>query len=214
VLYVVTLAGVLVAVLVAFLVWGTASRRYVLPCPAFLRWMVELDNPFTRTNRAAVIVEQLGLEPGMRVVDIGCGPGRLTLPLAEAVGPEGRVVAMDLQDGMLARVREKAGKAGLSRVEYLRAAAGEGALGNARFDCAVMVMVLGEIPNRAAALAEAFEALRPGGLLSVTEVIFDPHFQRQRTVLGLARAAGFRHLRTFGHPHAYTLHLGRPPIDQ
>src|SRR5215510_15307809 len=73
--------------------WLVVSRRRSLPCPVWLRWMVELDNPFTKTNRAHVIVEYLRVAPGMYVLDIGCGPGRLTVPLAKAVGESGCVVA-------------------------------------------------------------------------------------------------------------------------
>jgi hypothetical protein len=80
--------------LIIFLVWRLASRRHSLPCPVWLRWLVELDNPFTKTNRAAVIIEHLGLQPGMAVIDVGCVPGRLTIPLAKQVGEQGEVVAM------------------------------------------------------------------------------------------------------------------------
>jgi ubiquinone/menaquinone biosynthesis C-methylase UbiE len=51
---------------------------------------------------------------GDTVVDLGCGPGFFTLPLAELVGPEGRVVAVDVQEGMLEIVRTRAEAAGLS----------------------------------------------------------------------------------------------------
>ena len=83
--------------------------------------MVESDNPFTKVNCAKTIVEHLNVKPGMSVLDAGCGPGRLTLPLAEAVGPQGSVMALDLQEGMLSRVREKVQNAGLQNVEFLQA---------------------------------------------------------------------------------------------
>ena len=79
-------------------IWRVGSRRRSVPCPVWLRWLVELDNPFTKTNRAAVIVERLELEPGMAVLD--AGPGRLAIPIARQVGPQGEVVAMDIQAGM------------------------------------------------------------------------------------------------------------------
>src|SRR5690349_21980666 len=89
-------------------IWRVGSRRRSLPCPVWLRWLVELDNPFTKTNRAAVIIEHLSLQPGMVVLDAGCGPGRLTIPVARLVGEQGAVVALDLQPGMLERTRKKA----------------------------------------------------------------------------------------------------------
>ena len=202
--------GTIGVALLVFVGWRLASRRHSLPCPVWLRWLVELDNPFTKTNRAAVIVEHLGLRSGMTVLDLGCGPGRLTVPLARAVGPQGVVVAVDIQSGMLDRAREKVRAANLSNVEFLQAGAGEGKLGRERFDRALLVTVLGEIPDRTAALREIFEALKPGGVLSVTEIVFDPHFQGRRTVNDLAVTAGFRERTFFGSRLAYTLHLERP----
>src|SRR5262249_56356121 len=98
--------------------WVGSGRRSV-PGPVGLRWLVELDSPFTKTNRAAVIVERLELEPGMVVLDAGCGPGRLAIPIARQVGPRGEVVAMDIQAGMLQRAREKAAAANLANIRFL-----------------------------------------------------------------------------------------------
>jgi SAM-dependent methyltransferase len=126
-----TYAGYIVLglIVVGFLVnltWRVLSNRQALPCPSWLGWMVELDNPFTRVNSAQFIVDHLGLEPGMKVLDAGCGPGRVTLPLTETVGPQGEVIALDVQDEMLARTRAKAEAAGLTNIRYLQAELGEG----------------------------------------------------------------------------------------
>jgi ubiquinone/menaquinone biosynthesis C-methylase UbiE len=166
--------------------------------------MVEMDNPFTRANRAAVILDHLDLAPGMTLLDAGCGPGRITLPAAGRVGPAGEVLALDLQQGMLDRVRAKAGAAGLAPIRLLRAGLGDGQLPPDHFDRAVLVTVLGEIPDAHAALAELHTALKPDGLLAITEVIFDPHFQRRSTVADLAAAAGFALHAFHGRPWAYT----------
>jgi len=207
------LFSILALVLLIFIVWRLASRRRSLPCPVWLRWFVELDNPFTRTNRAEEIISHLGLQPGMTVVDVGCGPGRLAIPLARHVGSQGHVVAMDLQAGMLNRAREKAGAANLENICFLHAGIGEGKLERCRFDRAMMVTVLGEIPDRQAALKEVFDALKPGGILSVTEIIFDPHFQRRPTVTLLARTAGFQETAFWGNRIAYTVHLQKPGAE-
>ena len=89
-------------------------------------------------------------------------------------------------------------------------AAGDGALDKAQFDRALLITVLGEIPDRAKALEEIFEALKPGGVLSITEIAFDPHFQRQSTVRKLAQRTGFREKAVFGNAIAYTMHLEKP----
>jgi ubiquinone/menaquinone biosynthesis C-methylase UbiE len=209
--------GILLGVVGVFLAigitWRLASRRRSLPCPVWLRWFVELDNPFTPTHRAATIIEHLELEPDMEVLDVGSGPGRVAVPLAQRV-PQGEVVAIDIQEGMLRRAKEKAESAHVSNIRFVQAGAGEGKLGRNRFDRALLVAVLGEIPNQRAALQEVFDALKPGGVLSVTEVIFDPHFQSRGKVTRLAEAVGFREHRFFGTRLAFTLNLQKPAPDR
>ena len=84
----------------------------------------------------------------MAVLDAGCGPGRLAIPIARHVGPRGEAVAMDIQAGMLQRAREKAEAAKLANIRFLEGGLGEDKLGRNRFDRAVLVTVLGEIPDR------------------------------------------------------------------
>lgn len=205
-----TLLGLIGLIALVAVIWRVASRGRSVPCPAWLGWLVELDNPFTKTNRAAVIVERLDLRPGMAVLDAGCGPGRVAIPIAREVGRQGEVVAMDMQAGMLQRAREKARAADLTNIRFLEAGLGEGKLDRDRFDRALLVTVLGEIPDREAALREILDALKPGGMLSVTEIIFDPHFQTRATVTRLARSAGFREQAFYGNRIAYTLNLEKP----
>jgi ubiquinone/menaquinone biosynthesis C-methylase UbiE len=203
--------GLISLIVVASLLWRFASRRYSLPCPVWLRYMVEMDNPFAKTLRAEVIVQHLDLQPGMTVLDIGCGPGRLTLPLAQQLGTQGKVVAIDVQPGMLDRARERAKAANLNNIRFLEIGLGNGILDVRSADRALLVTVLGEIPNREAALKEIFDALNPGGILSVSEMIFDPHFQRRKTVTQLAVATGFKEIAFFGNCLAFTLNLQKPP---
>ena len=186
------------------------ARRWSVPCQVWLRWLVELDNPFSKTNRAATIIERLHLQPGMAVLDVGCGPGRLAVPTAQQVGQHGYVVAMDIQPGMLQRAEEKARAANLANIRFLQAGAGDGKLGRNQFDRALLVTVLGEIPRPEPALREIFNALKPGGILSVTEIIFDPHFQTRHTVRRLAEAVGFREQTFHGNRVAFTLNFAKP----
>lgn len=203
-------AGVLGLGLLVSLLWRYASRRTRLPCPAWLAWLVELDSPFTATNRAHAIIEHAGIQPGMKVLDVGCGPGRLTVPAAQSVGPGGEVLAIDVQPAMLRRAQARAQAAHLHNIRFQQAGAGEGKIGRGLYDRALLVTVLGEIPDRDAALREIYAALKPGGILSVAEVVYDPHYQSRASLLRLAGAAGFREKQFFGHWYAFTVNLEKP----
>lgn len=201
------ISSIVILIMVLTLVWRFISNRRSLPCPSWLSWMVEMDNPFTKTNRASVIIDLLGLQPGMKVLDAGCGPGRLAIPAAKAIGSQGELTALDIQAGMLARVQEKARTAGLSNIRLMQVELGKGKLEMAYYDRAMLVTVLGEIPEQEAALQEIYQALKPGGILSVTEVIFDPHFQSRESVQRVAGRVGFREAGFFGKRLAYTMHF-------
>ena len=197
---------VLFAILVAF-TWRFSSRRISLPCPSWLAWLVEMDNPFAKNYNASSIVQRLDLKPGMSVLDAGCGPGRVTLPLARAIGAQGQVVAIDIQPRMVRRARQKAKAAGLTNIQFQELAIEGGKLGNAQFDRVILVTVLGEIPDRESAFREIHRALKSDGMLSITEIIVDPHYQSRGAILRLASSVGFREKAFFGNRLAFTLHL-------
>lgn len=197
----------LVLAATAWLLVRVLSRRFRLPCPSWLPWIV--DNPLARLL-ARPVPARLKLAPGMRVLDAGCGTGRLLIPIAAAVGAQGRVLALDLQPGMLLQARAKAESAGAANIDFLQAGLGEGKLPAGRFDRALLSWVLGEVPDRRAALREIFSALRPGGFLLVSEVFVDPHYQRASRVRALAGECGFRPGEHHGGFLAFSLALEKP----
>lgn len=189
--------------------WRLAVRRRELPCPTWLIWF--LENPYTEAFASSkAILDRLDVRPGMRVLDVGAGPGRLSIPAAQRVGPQGEVVALDMQAGMLHKLETKAIAAGITNIRTLQQAVGERPLEHNAFDRAWLVLVLGEIPNRAEALQELFRALKFGGILSITEMLPDPHYQTKATVRRLAQEAGFEIGSSYGNGLGFTLHLVKP----
>ena len=130
--------------------------------------------------------------PGETVIDFGCGPGFFTLPLAEMVGPGGRVVAVDLQAAMLERLRRSAERAGLAgRITLHRCAADAiGELPPA--DGALAFYMVHEVPDVARFLGEVSRALRPGGRLLLVEPKGHVTADAFAATVALAEAAGLR----------------------
>jgi ubiquinone/menaquinone biosynthesis C-methylase UbiE len=182
--------GALIVVGVFTLGWRWASRKWSLPCPSLLAW--SLDNSFVkRSPLTLTTMDRIGLQPGEKVLEIGPGPGRLLIPAAKAVMPGGEVAGIDIQPKMVERLRRNAEKGGVTNLTVILGDATQPHVTEASIDAAFLCTVLGEIPDRTAALAQCYRALKHGGRLSITEVILDPHYQRQSTVRGLAEGAGF-----------------------
>lgn len=202
------LAGAAIGILLV-VTWRSLVRRLALPCPPVLSWL--LENPIMEAMAGSrAIVEKAGILPGMQVLDAGCGPGRLTVPIARHLAAGGHVVAVDLQRAMLDRLRRRLASSRITNVTPVCAALGQGALDRNRFDRAILVAVLGEISNPVAAMAEIYESLKPGGWLSITEVLPDPHFLRRNEVLHLATRVGFEVQEASRGWGSYTLNLVRP----
>jgi ubiquinone/menaquinone biosynthesis C-methylase UbiE len=196
----------LVAIALSAVLLFHRQRRRPIAHPPRLTFLFE--NPvvgsFVGPGR---LIERLDLTPGMRVLDAGCGPGRLTIPLSNAVGPGGEVVALDAQRGMLEKLERRLEAEGITNVRPLHSGLGEGSLREGGFDRIVLAMVLGEVRDRSAALHELYRALGPGGVLSVTEIFGDPDYRRPATVRREVERAGFRLVGRSGGFPAYTLNF-------
>jgi len=204
-IFYIVLGFIIFIVAIAF-IWRFTS----LPCPAWLGWLVEMDNPFFKNSSTQAIIQHLNLQPGMRVLDYGCGPGRLTIPIAKQIGPAGEVMALDIQSDMLKRVRRKAQLENLGNIQFMLKGAGESKLDNERFDRVLLVTVLGEIPEQCIALKKIFASLKPGGFLSITEIIADPHFQSRKNVTQVANSVGFVEKDFFGNRLTFTINFEKP----
>jgi ubiquinone/menaquinone biosynthesis C-methylase UbiE len=183
--------AVLGVVVLFFLGWRWASRVWSLPCHTLFAWF--LDSRFyERITGTEVTLRRMGLRPGQRVLEVGAGTGRLLVPAAQRVLPGGEAVGIDIQPGMVERLKERARRAQVSNLTAILGDATQPVVPEASFDLAFLVTTLGEIPDRAAVLAQCLRALKPGGVLSITEMFPDPHYQTRSTVKRLAEEAGFR----------------------
>ncbi|MGH2447273.1 MAG: class I SAM-dependent methyltransferase [Chloroflexota bacterium] len=131
------------------------ERREVLSNPERLR----PDKPLRAIHPTA----------GETALDVGAGTGFWTVPLAELVGPTGRVIAADIEPVMLADLRELIAARNLSNVEVLQTGEADLPLPDGVVDLAVMGYVLHEPPDASAFLHEVARVLRPRGRVLVIE---------------------------------------------
>jgi ubiquinone/menaquinone biosynthesis C-methylase UbiE len=135
-------------------------------------------------------VRALGLSPGDTVVDIACGTG-LNFPLIEKViGPEGRIVGVDLTDAMLARAADRVAANGYRNVSLVQADAVEFDF-PAGVDAILSTYALTQVPECAAVIAHGAAALSEGGRWVVLDVKFPADAPRWLTGLGTAMVRPF-----------------------
>jgi ubiquinone/menaquinone biosynthesis C-methylase UbiE len=151
----------------------------------------------------------VGIRPGERVLELGPGPGTFTLDAARRAGPQGQIIAVDIQPRMIAQVKARVRETGQTNVEAHVASAYDLPLDDDSVDRAFLITVLPEIPDQARALAELRRVLKPSGVLSITEEFSDPDYPFEFETIRRVETAGFRLDRRFGNPWLYTLNFRR-----
>lgn len=120
----------------------------------------------TAAEAAAFLLPHL--EPGMRLLDVGCGPGTITTGLAERVAP-GQVVAIDVEPTVLETAREVARERGIENISFEEASVYALPYTAGSFDAAYAHQVLQHLAEPIAALEEIRRVLRPGGIVAVRD---------------------------------------------
>jgi ubiquinone/menaquinone biosynthesis C-methylase UbiE len=113
-------------------------------------------------------IERLQLSRGARVLDVCCGSGASALPAAEAVGPGGLVIGVDLAEKLLQLARAKATQRGLTNVEFQTGDLTNLRFADGAFDAVVCVFGIFFVPDMESALRELRRVLRPGGRMAIT----------------------------------------------
>lgn len=155
----------------------------------------QLIEPFTRR-----LFEVAGMMTGMKVLDVGCGAGDVSLLAASLVGPGGSVVGVDSNPVILETARQRAYAAGLSNLSFMAGDIREVVLDN-DFDAVVGRLILLYVADQAAALRAMVQHLRPGGIVAFQEGDFSltASLATNETLPQLYRQLAFWMLEAFRH---------------
>lgn len=122
-----------------------------------------------KDERPELLIGALHIRPGATVADIGSGTGYFTWRLAQQVGPQGKVYAVDLQESMLDLTKAAVDAHKLTNVEYVRAMAGSPRLPEGSIDLAFIAYAYHEFGDPEAMMASIRRALKPGGRVVILE---------------------------------------------
>jgi len=192
------LAGLLgAASLLGAMVWW---RRHPSACPYSQRFWLEPPHPLITRARLREILEP---RLGERILEIGPGTGYYTLPIAEWIGPDGRLDILDLQQAMLDDTMRRARERSIENVMPTCADAQHLPYPDGTFDAVVLVTTLGEIPDQDTAWCEMARVLKPAGRIVNGELFGDPHWVSPGAAELRATAAGLPSHRRLGTRAGY-----------
>jgi 2-polyprenyl-3-methyl-5-hydroxy-6-metoxy-1,4-benzoquinol methylase len=158
-----------------------------------------------REESTTLLLEQLDVQAGSTVCDMGCGNGFYTLPMARSAGEEGRVYAVDIQQEMLDLLRERAEEGGIENIECVLGTPVDPKLPRGEVDLILLVDVYHEMSHPEQMLAAMRESLKPEGRIVLVEfreedaeVPIKPlHKMSKAQILKEYTANGFKLVRQF-----------------
>ncbi len=164
------------------------SDRKKCVCP--VEFAGSLDNRIRRWIQNPQKILGPYIEEGMIVLDIGCGPGFFTIDMAQMVGNSGRVIASDLQDGMLQKVSEKIKETELEKRITLHKSE-ENMIGvSEHVDFILLFYMVHEVPNVEGFFSEIETILKPDGRIFMVEPPFHVSKKAFKNTIKKANDAG------------------------
>jgi ubiquinone/menaquinone biosynthesis C-methylase UbiE len=161
-------------------------------CPWWLGYFLLI--PLRQFSQNPQLLLSPYVRKGMTVLEIGPGMGYFSLALAELVGEQGKVICVDIQEKMLARLRKRAQKAGLLNRIATILASQESLLVQdfeGKVDFTLAFAVVHEVPDQARVFGEMHRSMKPGGLLLLSEPKGHVTQEAFADSLAIAKATGF-----------------------
>lgn len=199
----------LLGLIVLLTILRIVKRFYHVPAPALATRLI--DNPIRRRfiQPPAEVANRMRLEPGMVVVEIGPGKGSYTIVVADRVLPGGVVFAIDIQEAVVERLKERIEREGVANLFPRVDDAYDISLDDSSVDRVLMNVVIAEIPEPVRVLRECHRILKPDGLVCLCEMLPDPDYPMRRTEKRWAEEAGLELREEFGNFFIYQLNFGK-----
>jgi ubiquinone/menaquinone biosynthesis C-methylase UbiE len=171
------------------------------------QWMADLiDNPFRRKIQPPEETAcRHGITAGMKVLEVGPGNGTYTIGAAKQVGPQGRIVAIDIEPRIISRLEKRIASEGLDNIEVQVADVYDLPFEDGEFDLVFMIAVINEIPDIPKALTEFNRVLKPNGNLVFSELLLDPDYPLAGRLTRLVLGFNFHLIEKIGNFFYYTL---------
>jgi ubiquinone/menaquinone biosynthesis C-methylase UbiE len=138
-----------------------------------LGWAQVADDSRDKTEKVSDILSALQAKPGKRIADIGAGEGFYSLRIARAVGPTGRVTAVDVSEKYLEKLRSRIQQDQVTNVDVVVGAVDDPRLPQGTFDAVLIYNAYHEMTTPEPILKAIFMALKPGGRLVMSEPLHD-----------------------------------------
>jgi ubiquinone/menaquinone biosynthesis C-methylase UbiE len=131
-----------------------------------------LDNRFRRLIQNPVRILKPYIKEGMTVLDLGCGPGFFSIEMAKMVNGSGKVIAADLQEGMLEKVRNKIAGTDMEKLIYLHQCSTNKIGLTEKVDFVLAFYMIHEVPDQESLFLELKSILNPEGTIYIVEPSF------------------------------------------
>ena len=206
---------ILLIVLACIILWQILIRlvrRFAkFPAPAFIGSFLDSDLR-RKLQHPGRIVADSGIKTGMQVLEVGCGSGAFTIAAARAVGTDGIVYALDIEEKMLKQLESKLARpdnSDIRNIEPVNRSAYELPFKDGSLDLVFTVTVFQEIPDKQRALNEMRRVLKPSGILAISEWLPDPDYAWKSTTRRQVERAGFKFEGFSGNLWSYTVRFTR-----
>jgi len=157
-----------------------------------------LDNFFRKLVQNPKKILKDCVKEGMTVLDVGCGPGFFSVEIADMVGASGKVIAADLQQGMLDKIKNKIEGTEIENIIDLHKCEEDRIGISTKVDLVLAIYMVHEVPDQDKFLKEMYSILKPNGTLFIVEPSFHVSKKAFEETVNRANAIGFSQVKRPG----------------